>query len=229
MKKLIIILSIILSASLALAAPPSAPGVAGLQVSDIGVTVQAYDANTMKKAAAALTEGQLTKSDSEGKLVNAGAPTTGLSDIPTGAAVIKTGTSTIGQATPSTSDGTFRGITLQITAHENVAFGQLVFINSDGEAALADADAAATMPAVGIVVVAANADATCTILTHGVVTETDWNWTPGSRLYVSETAGSIEATLANISDKNDVVQVIGVALTADTILFNPSLTEVVLE
>jgi hypothetical protein len=129
----------------------------------------------------------------------------------------------------NTSDGTWNGITLNLTAHENVAFGQLVFINSDGEAALADADGAATMPAVGIVVVAANANDPCTILTHGVVSETDWNWTAGQRLYVSETAGSIENTVSNISDANDVVQIIGIALGGDTILFNPSLVEVVLD
>jgi hypothetical protein len=127
------------------------------------------------------------------------------------------------------SDGTWNGITMILTAHENVAFGQLVFINSDGEAALADSDAAATMPTVAIVVVAGNADAACTVLTHGVVSETDWTLTAGQRLYVSETAGGIENTLSNISDTNDVVQIVGVALGGDTILFNPSLAEAVLE
>lgn len=129
----------------------------------------------------------------------------------------------------NTNDGTWSGITMNLTCHETIAFGQLVFVNSDGEAALADADAAATMPAVAIAVVGGNAAATCTVLTHGTITETDWAWTAGQRLYVSETAGSIENTLSNISDTNDVVQIVGVALSGDTILFNPSLAEVVLE
>lgn len=129
----------------------------------------------------------------------------------------------------NTSDGTWNGITLNLTCHETIAFGQLIFINSDGEAALADADAAATMPAVAIAVVGGSASDTCTFLTHGVISETDWNWTAGQTLYVSETAGGIENTVGNISDANDVVQVIGVALGADTILFNPSLTTVVVK
>jgi len=127
------------------------------------------------------------------------------------------------------ADGTWSGLTINLTAHQNLAFGDLVYVYSDGEAALADADAEATMPCIGIVVVAANEDATATILIDGTITETDWNWTPGARLYVSETAGGIESTVGNISDTNDVVQVIGVALTADTILFRPSLTEVVIQ
>jgi len=42
----------------------------------IGTDVQAYDANTVKKAAAAFTEGQYTISDADGKLVSGGAPVT---------------------------------------------------------------------------------------------------------------------------------------------------------
>ncbi len=130
--------------------------------------------------------------------------------------------------TKSATDGKYSGMTLDWKAGENLAFGELVYMKSDGKIWRADADGAATMPCIGIVVVAANADATATILTHGVVTETDWNWTVGQRLYVSEAVGTIENTLSNITDENDVVQIIGVAIHADTIFFNPSLVEAVL-
>lgn len=129
----------------------------------------------------------------------------------------------------NTGDGTWSGITMNLTCHETLAFGNTVFINSDGEAALADADGVATMPVIGITVVGGNAADTCTILTHGVITEADWNFTAGQRLYASETGGGVENTLSNIGDTNDVVQIIGVALSGDTIMFNPSLVEVVLE
>lgn len=130
--------------------------------------------------------------------------------------------------TSSTTDAKYSGTSIVATAGEILAFGELVYRKSDSKVWKADADAVASMPCVGIVVVAGAAEAQVTILLTGVVTDTDWNWTVGQRLYVSETAGGIENTVGNISDANDVVQIIGVAWTADTILFNPSLVEVVL-
>jgi hypothetical protein len=113
----------------------------------------------------------------------------------------------------------------------SMGFGQPAYIQSTGKPGLADADAAATMPAIGLVVVAStDADTPCTVLTHGVITDTDWNWTPGNAIYVADgDAGAITATLADISDTNDVVQVVGIAVHADSIFVNPSLTTVVLE
>lgn len=112
----------------------------------------------------------------------------------------------------------------------SLAFGTPVYIQSTGKPAGADADAAATMPAIGLIVVAStDADTPCTVLTHGVITDTDWEFTPGTVLYVSETVGSIETAVANISDTNDVVQVLGVAIHADSMFVNPSLTTIVLE
>lgn len=126
-------------------------------------------------------------------------------------------------------DGTYSGNTMSGTAGETLAFGQPVYMKSDGKFWLADADAAATMPALGLVVVGGNAEATVYVLTHGLITETDWNWTVGATIYVADgTAGAVTATLADISDQNDVVQVVGIAVHADSIFVNPSLTTVVL-
>lgn len=113
----------------------------------------------------------------------------------------------------------------------SMGFGQPAYIQSTGKPGLADADAAATMPAIGLVVVAStDADTPCTVLTHGVITDTDWNWTVGNTIYVADgDAGAVTATLADISDTNDVVQVVGIAVHADSIFVNPSLTTVVLE
>ncbi|MFA5322823.1 MAG: hypothetical protein WC373_09135 [Smithella sp.] len=112
-----------------------------------------------------------------------------------------------------------------------LAFGTPVYIQSTGKPAAADADAAATMPAIGLIVVAStDADTPCTVLTHGVITDTDWNFTTvGATIYTSETAGSVELSVTNITDTNDVVQVLGIALHGDTLFVNPSLTTVVLE
>ena len=113
----------------------------------------------------------------------------------------------------------------------SLAFGTPVYIQSTGKPAGADADAAATMPAIGLIVVAStDADTPCTVLTHGTITDTDWNFTTvGATIYTSETAGSVELDVANISDTNDVVQVLGIALHADTLFVNPSLVTIVLE
>jgi hypothetical protein len=104
-------------------------------------------------------------------------------------------------------------------------------MQSTGKPGLADADGVATMPAIGLVVVAStDADTPCTILTHGVITDTDWNWTVGNTIYVADgDAGALTATVGDISDTNDVVQVVGIAIHADSIFVSPSLSLVVLE
>ena len=131
--------------------------------------------------------------------------------------------------TPSATNNKYSGITMDRTAGETLALGDAVYYKSDSKLWKADADAAATMPAIGIIVVGGNAEATVTVLTHGTVTDTDWNFgTVGGYLYASEDAGAIEDTLSDISDENDVVQILGIALSADTIFVNPSLVTVVL-
>jgi hypothetical protein len=113
----------------------------------------------------------------------------------------------------------------------SMGFGQPAYIQSTGKPGLADGDGVATMPAIGLVVVAStDADTPCTILTHGVITDTDWNWTVGNTIYVADgDAGALTATVGDISDTNDVVQVMGIAIHADSIFVNPSLTTIVLE
>lgn len=123
------------------------------------------------------------------------------------------------------TDTHWSGNAIILTAHENVAIGQLVFINSDGEAALAKANATATLPAIGIVVVAGNADGPCTVLTHGTLTNDAWTFTAGNIIHVSAgTAGLATATAPSTS--TNLVQRVGVALSDDTILFLGGLTVV---
>lgn len=123
------------------------------------------------------------------------------------------------------TDTHWSGNAIVLTAHENVAIGQLVFINSDGEAALAKADADATLPAVGIVVVAGTTDNPCTVLTHGTITNDAWNFTAGNIIHVSAaTAGLATATAPSTS--TNIVQRVGIALSDDTVLFSGGLTTV---
>jgi hypothetical protein len=163
----------------------------------------------------------------------AGSLATRLTIDATGSIVIGDNTGTVKQRnTKPTANETWSGQTLYFAqCAASMAFGTAAYIQSTGKPGLADADAAATMPAIGVVVVAStDADTPCTLLTHGVVTDTDWNWTPGATIYVADgaTSGVLTATLADISDENDVVQIVGVAIHADSIFVNPSLATAVL-
>jgi hypothetical protein len=151
----------------------------------------------------------------------------------TGSIVLGDNSGTVKQRnTKPTGNETWSGQTLYFAqCAASMAFGTAAYIQSTGKPGLADADAAATMPAIGVVVVASSsADDPCTLLTHGVVTDTDWNWTPGATIYVADgaTSGVLTATLADISDENDVVQIVGIAIHADSIFVNPSLATAVL-
>lgn len=123
-------------------------------------------------------------------------------------------------------DGTWSGLTISRTVATGSAaelFGQVMFVESDGELNAADADATSTMPGVCVLVVAGEgASKTCVV--SGTVSETDWNWTPGAILYVGTDPATTTGLVATApAGSGDQVQVVGVALSADTILVQPSL------
>jgi len=55
---------------------------------------------------------------------------------------------------------------------------------------------------------------------RGYIYNSSWNWTVGSILYLSPSAGLITATQPNSG--GDIVRVVGYAISADLIYFNPS-------
>lgn len=121
------------------------------------------------------------------------------------------------------SDDNYAGITID---GRNAASGGLtqwdaVYINGSSEFALADANGSGTYPAVGLVVANASAAANATVLTHGVARNDAWAWTVGGVIYLSATAGGLTQTAPSTS--GDKVQVIGIAISADEMLVNPSL------
>lgn len=124
------------------------------------------------------------------------------------------------------ADGKYSGITVTGTAGATLAFGDLVYLAAaDSRWELADADAASTSGDVmlGIVVLAAAADGSATtILLHGII-RADAAFpalTISAQVYVGTTAGDIQ--VAQPSGVDDVIRVVGRALTADEIYFNPS-------
>ena len=124
------------------------------------------------------------------------------------------------------ADNSFTGITIVLTATSITAFGKVCYINASGEAALADADAIATSGACVICVETAGIDAAATgkFLVIGSARDNAWAWTVGGLIYLSTAVGTMTQTAP--SGVDDVIQVLGVALNADTILWNPQLVMV---
>lgn len=121
-----------------------------------------------------------------------------------------------------TTDGQYRGVIVAGTAGQNVTFGDLVYLKSDGMWYYTDADSAATAAGIllGLVCNTVAVSATMNVLVHGTMCETDWNWTVGGPLYVSVTAGDMQT--AQPSGSGDIVRLVGYAYHADAVFFNPT-------
>jgi len=124
------------------------------------------------------------------------------------------------------ADGTYSGITIAGTAGATLAFGQLVYLAvADSRWELCDADTAALGYGVliGMCVLAAAGDGSATtILLQGNI-RADAQFpalTVGAAAYMGETAGAIQVAIPTGAD--NTVRVVGFALTADSLYFNPS-------
>jgi hypothetical protein len=120
-----------------------------------------------------------------------------------------------------TADLTASGDRTTLTAGENLVFGDLVYIKSDGKMWKTDADAAATMPAVFMALATILADAAgLFLLPRSFVRNDAWAWTVGGAIYASTTPGAMTQTQPSGTD--DVIQVVGFATHADRMFFMPS-------
>ena len=120
------------------------------------------------------------------------------------------------------ADHTWSGLTAQMPAGTALTIGQACHVGGDSKMEKALATAAATMPAIALATGTIAEDATGEFLLQGYFIDLTWDWTPGGLLYISkDTAGALTQTLPAASGEQ--VQVVGVAITADTIYFNPSL------
>jgi hypothetical protein len=111
------------------------------------------------------------------------------------------------------------GLIEPLTVGESVAFGNLLYLKSDGKWWLADADAASTMPGMRMALESKSADAACNALVIGRVRNDSWDWTVGGLIYASTDAGGLTQTAP--SGSGDQVQVVGVAFHADKMIFQP--------
>lgn len=138
-------------------------------------------------------------------------------------------------AVPAT-DQTASGITTTFTANEAQAFGDVVRLNSSGKAQIAKADVIANATALAMLIDAeVEADASGHYLLLGFVRDDSWDWAIGEWIYLSLT-GTSGNTLTQTSPfdaepvvEDTVVQLLGVANTADSFYFNPQLVQVELK
>lgn len=124
--------------------------------------------------------------------------------------------------TPATDDVAVGMTTNSYNAGETIAQWDLLYMDSTGKWMIADASAVATSG--GMLAMACEAGTTDTPLKVALPTafirNDDWAWTPGATLYADITAGAITETAPSGTD--EVIRVIGFAMSADMIHFNPS-------
>lgn len=122
----------------------------------------------------------------------------------------------------SPKDVYYSGTTILVTGGESLVFGDVTYVKSDSKMGKADADAIATSGAIFLALGTIANNAKGLFLVNGVVrNDSLYNLTPGGLIYLSTTAGGITQTPP--SGPADVVQILGVALTADKWLFSPNL------
>ena len=123
------------------------------------------------------------------------------------------------------SDHTATGLFIQGTVENDVAFPDILYLNSNGRYDKADADLTTTMPCVAMAMETILALATGKLLILGYVRDDTWNWTVGDQagvIWVDVTAGS--PTQTKPSGSGDQVQAIGIAISADIMFFKPDIT-----
>lgn len=105
------------------------------------------------------------------------------------------------------------------------AFGDLLYLASDGEWTLADADVVGTMPGLRMATGATTDGGTADLLISGFARKDAWTWTVGNLIYVSCTGTTTNTmTQTKPSGAGDQVQIVGIATHADRIHFNPDFT-----
>ena len=131
-----------------------------------------------------------------------------------------------GTTTTVDPDGTLHAAgspTRIVTASEDIAAGALVnLFSAGGSLRMRNASATdATKPASGFVLLAVSSGAAGTFYGPGLYNSALSGLTPGATYYLDVTAGAVNA--AQPSAGGNVIQIVGVAITADELLFNPEI------
>jgi hypothetical protein len=125
-------------------------------------------------------------------------------------------------ALPETDGQCTGNQTDSITSGYTASAGDLVYYGSSSDWLEVDADAVATCQGLlGIALEAKNSGQAMRVALPGSFVHFDaWNWTAGNTLYAGETLGAMQNTIPTGADA--IIKVVGFAINADTIFFNPS-------
>lgn len=124
-------------------------------------------------------------------------------------------------ATVPTESG-YSGTTMTLTAGESISTGDLVAINVSGQAIKASAGAATkTGPAIGYATSSVTASQSLVVVTDGFIYKASHGLTVSSVVYVGTTAGASVHTAP--SGSGDLVQVVGIVVSANAILVRATL------
>lgn len=120
-------------------------------------------------------------------------------------------------------DGTYSGTTIAITAGTNINYGDLVYLSAASNWLPTNANFSANSAGLlGIVITAASTSGTGAVLLNGNI-RADAAFptlTIGSAVYISTTTSAVQ--VAQPSGTDDVIRIVGFALTADSMYFDPS-------
>ena len=117
-----------------------------------------------------------------------------------------------------TSSGSYNGEIMTVVVDDaNASFGKVLSQGSDFHYDLAIATISGSVPS--YVMSLETSSGTKNVLVKGQVCNTAWNWNAG-KVYLSTVSGSMTQTV--VSGTGQTVQVLGWALSADTIMFNPT-------
>jgi hypothetical protein len=148
-----------------------------------------------------------------------------IADGGTGASTAELGYNNVAdmKVEPSTDHTANGPNTNDINAGATITVMDLVYLASDGKWALTDADASATSAGMLAISLESKTDtqAMKVALPGSIIRDDTWNWTPGQVLYI-DTATPGQIVSAQPTGTDDVIRVVGYALTDDCIYFNPS-------
>ncbi len=134
--------------------------------------------------------------------------------------IIGAASATTVQFSSAPATTTVSGDIFSATAGENLVFGDIVYIKSDGKLWKGDADSAGLFPAQFMSTATISANASGVFLRDGFAGLASWTWTVGGALYLSATAGAMTQTAPTATDS--CTQVLGFALSATVVSFRAS-------
>ena len=120
------------------------------------------------------------------------------------------------------------GVTLTMEAGENLTLGQAVYVDSNGKAQHPDVDAATVTgkPAIGIAMTGASSGASVNVMVLGMFRDATYDFTPGAAVIMTGTDGALTTTASDTAADGDIVQRVGIAITADMLFVMPSIDEI---